>query len=772
MKLSRPIVFVILLALFLGALATRHATTGRLDSPYFRGSAAMEYRAATNVADGVPLTARDVKAGHPEGFVPARVRASGVEYFSGQAFRVARFFGETDGRVFARRFTMFCAALCVFAAYALARGLWDCRAAGLLAAFLVTFLAPLVGATNGRVFSHTVFAALLGSLHAAIAVRALARRSLMWSIAAALCALALLASWEPASILVLAWIVPVAWSQSMSRRARSAFVVAHVAGLLLACAVFPHLVATRALGSWSTAVAIACAGVAFLPEARRRSWRPVPFTIAGAAVITALATPWRAGATEQFPAAAYVMERLRFLAGRPESPGALSDWMRSLWSFDHAPTAAHPLLLMFLPLGFLAIATALCRSCRERRAHFVAGAVVAGVAAFALIVDRSALPVAALAMIAFAAGGVRGLRSGWQGWSGPWARTVLVAVGAFVAFASVVLRGSVVDVPTQIAKAAGVAYRDKGAFLWVSLENTDRELVRFVATRTSVSESILAPDGVSAVLLAFSGRSIAQLPGATSKAASERHVALTRALYASEDSLYALCTRIKAGYVLYTIDTLLDSSRYSPRYLAGLATIDRASIAFRMHFQPESIQHFTLLYENDHYRLFKVTAGAEPIFLTDHPPFFQRELLARTDGDLDAFRESVVQLMLTCADGVNARVSGNAAGARARLEWCVGQAPHFTHARMALADALMDLGDYAAARTQVGEVIAYAPDNTLALYYAAYLEVQLDHPEAAKPYLTLIFAQEHDATMLAKAKTLQNYIERKLPIKPARPQEP
>ncbi len=763
MTLSKPVVSVTLLALLLAALVTRHASTNRLDSPYFKGTAAMDYRHAMEVADGVSLSARDVKAAHPDGFVPDRVRASGVEITTGHAFRLARFFGETDGRPFTRRLTALCAALCVFTAYALSRRLWDCQAAGLTAAFLVAFLAPLIGATNGRVFSHSVFAMFVGSLHAVVALRALTSRSRVWALGAAVIAAGLCAAWEPASIVLLAWIVPVALSR-IERGARVVFVGAHAVALAAAGALFPHLVSTRALAGWTTALALASIAVAALPERRRGTWRPAALLLVGTAVLAVLATPLRTGAPEQFPAITYVFTRLRFLFGRPESATTLSDWMRSLWSLDHAPLAPHPALQLFVPLGLLAGATLLCRACRARRPQFVAAGVTAIAAAAAAAIDRSALPVAAIAMIPFASGGVRALKSG------PWMRPVLVALGGFVAFSSVALRGSVADPTFQLARAAGVAYRDPGAFVWVSLENTDRELIRFVATRTSVSESVLAPDGLSALLLAFSGRTIVQLPGATSRAACERHVALTRALCGDEQALYETCRRLRIDYVLYSIDVLLDAGPYSPRYLAGVASVDPASVAYRMHFDPASIRHFTLVYENDHYRLFKVTAAPEPVFLTDHPLFYQVDLFEQAGRNLGEFRERVVHLIITCAEAMNRGAAGDSQVARTRLTWCVKQAPRFTRAHMALADVLISLGRYQEARAQVADVLAYAPDHSLALYYAAYLEVQLERPDAARPYLTLLFAQERDPALLQRARTLQSYIDKKLSIKPAPPQ--
>jgi tetratricopeptide (TPR) repeat protein len=368
-------------------------------------------------------------------------------------------------------------------------------------------------------------------------------------------------------------------------------------------------------------------------------------------------------------------------------------------------------------------------------------------------------------MIVVRAGAARSISKGLR------SRGPLVAAGAYAAFAGVVLGNTPADPTYRIADAAGVANRDPYGFVRVSFENTDRELVRFMSTRTSVRESVLAPEELSALLVTFTGRTVVQLCGSTSRAAAEKHVELTRALYRDEAALYDLCRRMKIDYVVYAIDVLLDTGAYSPRYLAGVAAIDPAAIAVKMHFEPESLEHFTLLYENDHYRLFRVTEAAQPVFLTDHPLFYQTDVFAAAGRNIDDFRERVVYLLLRHAQGTEARARGDANEARRQLAFCVEQAPRFTRARLALADAFMDLGRYEKAREQVAAVIAYAPDNATALYDAAFIEAQLGRPEQAKPYLALLLAQTGDPDMMEKARTLQSYIERGLPLTPGAPRE-
>lgn len=771
MHLKRSAVFFILLALVLAGLATRTSTRDRLESPYFKGSSAMVYAHALAASEGTPLDTISVKANHPDGYVPARYRADGFEAAWAAAFRAARFVSEVDGRDFARRTTMFLAALCAFTMYALTRRVWDCQASGLVAAFFVAFFAPFVIATNGRAFTHTTLAPFFVTAHAALVVATLgasARRSaIVRAAGAALLAYVLAVSWEPAPYLLAiasAWIA-LTTHHDDARRARVLLLVGQATALVLACFSSHYLVATRAIGSWATTLVVASAAFGVLrPRVLSRHPRLVASAIlfASASVLWVVMTPVRAGATEQFPAFGYLVARALHVFGRPGSPAGLSGWMRHVWSLDHAPLQPQTAIEVFLPLVLLGVAFALNAELRARRI-FVGAVTVAIGAAVATLADRSALPVSVLVMVVVVAGAARSISKSVR------RRGPLVVAAALVALAAVVFRGGTVDASYQIARAAGAANRDPDSFLWVSFENTDRELVRFVATRTSVHDTFLAPDDLSALLRAFTGRSVVALPGSMSRMPAQRHVKFTRALYGTEEELFETCRAAHIDYVVYSIDVLLDTGKYSPRYLAGIDAIDPASIAFKMHFEPESLQRFTLLYENDHYRLFSVSGTPQPIFATDHPPFYQPDLLAKANRDVEAFRQLAVQVMLTYAEGARARAHGNPEGARRRLEWCLLQAPRYTQARIALADALMDLDRYDDARGVIAKLIAYAPDNTKALYYAAFIGAQLGKTDEAKSYLALLLSIERDPQLIERAKALQNAIEQGVPLRKGAP---
>jgi hypothetical protein len=723
----------------------------------------MSYRHMLEVSDHHALGAHDTKAAFPEGYVPARYRAAGAETLTGLGYRAVHVVSDMDGRDFVRRVIVVMASLCVFTVYGAASQLWNSRMAGFLGAFLVAFEPALVSATNGRVFSHAIFAAFFASLYAATALRALRESSRTGAALPALLAFVLLWIWEPARYGLLAWVVPVSLMGSTERHRRMWFVVSHAVVIVAAACLFPHLVATRALGAWTTAVAIGSVVAACLPPKQRAGWRPAAFLLAIAAILTLALTPLRAGESENFPALRYVLTRLQYFGGRPSS-SLLSDWMRGLWSADHAPLAPKALIQLLLPVALCASAWLINREVRSSRARFLCTAIVLLVTSLAAVLDRSVLAFAALPIVSVIAGAATAIERR------RWSHSALVAAAAYTALAGVVLGGKFADPSHLILRATHAETSDPASFSWISFENTDKSLIRFLSTRTSVQESILAPGDLSAVLLAFSGRTSVMLPGTTSRLATNRNVELIRGFYRDEDSFYQLCKQEKVDYVLYSVDMLLDGGEYSPLYTSGISGLTPGAVAARMHFQPESLRHFTLLYENEHYRLFKVSETAQPVFLTDHPLYYQGKLFMDSGASFENFRQRVLWLMANCASGMGARARGDLDKSRQLLDQCVRYAPSFTRARLELAYTLMDLGRYEHARDQIAAIIQYAPDDAAALYAAAYVQVQMQKPDEAKPYLMLL-AQTGDAAYTERAKSLQYYIDHKLPLKPGAPQQ-
>jgi tetratricopeptide (TPR) repeat protein len=138
-----------------------------------------------------------------------------------------------------------------------------------------------------------------------------------------------------------------------------------------------------------------------------------------------------------------------------------------------------------------------------------------------------------------------------------------------------------------------------------------------------------------------------------------------------------------------------------------------------MHFSPEKLRSFQLVYENDSYRLFRLTARSEPVFLSDHPPVYQETILRSLGNDLGAFYGRIVDILATYQTAVAAQARGDENAAILRFRYCLEQAPYFTRAWLGVGDSLLRMRKPDDAFAAYSRVLSYAPDDTHALYYGA-----------------------------------------------------
>ena len=230
---------------------------------------------------------------------------------------------------------------------------------------------------------------------------------------------------------------------------------------------------------------------------------------------------------------------------------------------------------------------------------------------------------------------------------------------------------------------------------------------------------------------------------------------MTTALYAPEEQLYKLCVEAGINFILYRIDGVLDVSKYGPAYAVGLMRVAERSAAVRMHFSPQTLDHFNLVYENDNYRLFRVTDGPEPMFLTDHPLVYQHDLLERHRDTLTSFYARVVDLLIAYTTALQAQVDGDEAGAIDRFRYCLEQAPHFTKAWLGVGDSMLRLGKNETAHAAYGNVLLYAPDNPHALYYSAATLARMGRTEEALGLLEVLLSSTGDRDYLLQGRELK-----------------
>jgi hypothetical protein len=672
----------------------------------------------------------------------------------GYAYRLAHYFTDASQRQFTARFSALFFSLCVLTFFALSRRLWDCQAAGLFAAFLIAFCKPVIAVTNGHEFLHDSYAVLLVSLHLALFVAYVKRPRPLTATLAALTMAAMLAAWEPAPYYAAAIAIAALVAGKLASDARRTFLTTHLLGCLLAGATLPWLRASRFLFVWTWALILVSTSWFYVRAWLPKTTRSALYIATGTVVLAALFRPFHLGALPKLSALDYWIPRLRFLLGKPADPHRLSDAARYLWTLARMSPDKYAVFTFFLPFLFIlpvSLLAARDRATGSRRlVGIVLGIVVIAVGLFLL--DRRGLLAAALGLFVLASVAGYGFGSHLK------TRFFPVAGGTFLIVMQALLPYSWADIPHQAASVLGLRPDSPNEFLWISLGNADQSLVKYVVSRTSVRDPILTPPAEASLLTTFAGRKATGVPGLTTRADMASTEAFVSAFYRDEDSLYAFCDSLGITYVLYSIDFVLDETASSPRYLAGLSTVPQESAAFRMHFAPETLTHFNLVFENDNYRLYRVTREAAPTFLTDHPVVYQGSIAQAHGDNLRAFYNRVIDILVTFQTAQEAQAAGNDREAIRRFRYCLDQAPHFTAAWLRAGDSLLRLGNIQEANAAYTHALQNAPDNPEALFSTALTLARLNRSREALGMLDVLQSSTTDRDILKRAEELRAII--------------
>jgi len=279
------------------------------------------------------------------------------------------------------------------------------------------------------------------------------------------------------------------------------------------------------------------------------------------------------------------------------------------------------------------------------------------------------------------------------------------------------------------------------------------DLVNFVRQEHPQTTRILARYSVGPLLFAYAGQAIALQPKFEVRGSRERVAEYYRGIYGSEDDLYSLCRRWRIDFFLYDLRILLDAGRDSDRWVADRLEIGKNRAAFLLHFAPESLRHFELVYQNSNYRLYRVLDPDESpkprsfppsaVYdlkeyggqVTDDRPFDDQWSMALGDRIRRAFRLIERGQNLLTSDPVSTRrmvvearelypnligeatVLGTAevltGQAKEGLLLCrqeVADNPYFALARYNLAYALIRNDEYGAARAELDQCLLLDPD--------------------------------------------------------------
>jgi hypothetical protein len=137
------------------------------------------------------------------------------------------------------------------------------------------------------------------------------------------------------------------------------------------------------------------------------------------------------------------------------------------------------------------------------------------------------------------------------------------------------------------------------------------DLVEWAAEKSRPGEAFMCEFVMAPSILTYAHRPINQHCFFESDM-REKYQEFSEALFLDEQGLYDFCRKYEASYFVYNAHILLRRDpNMSFRYIADAMGWNRDWAAYRMHFEPETLEHFELAHQNAFLRIYRVLPPEE-----------------------------------------------------------------------------------------------------------------------------------------------------------------
>ncbi|MBI5396253.1 MAG: hypothetical protein HZA91_13235 [Verrucomicrobia bacterium] len=673
----RALVALALLALWAGAawfkaerVAGNPDFSARDDTAMFWGTDALRYRYAKMLATGIEIPEQDTAVLWPRGVSTRAEDARIMEKLAAASYRTVAAAGcPASFHAFLVWWASAMSALAVWPVYLLSRRLWHRRPAGLASVVLWATAYGGLHASNLPRFSAADFAQPWLFLTVYLALTAVTEntpRRIARGLLAAGCCWWTLTLWPSASWMLLLVMViaaaidyhhlaidlvtePEPTRTPRTLQGRALYEPAILVGLAMVGAglTVPSLTARGT--AWSLPVIFGGAWVVLgfllrrvelplpagwrllgdtarlMPRAFRWRRRLAPMALwllaSGLLVALAVATRWftRSKLADYPVLLNLVLAKLVNFGQIPIVPHALEDDVRWLWTQSFLGPEVTTLWLSALGL-LLLTPLAMVLPFIQMRHQAGAAAIASGA--------RLVVPFGRVVMI-----GLTGVLAffwvlasdldGWFVWAASVTAGSLVDVALNVGrypplwrlgarpkiIAAFLLAGAVAANVVGLLKFTGGNDRPPPGFVLA--------LIKQVRSLAEPDAALAAPAMLGSTLLAATGRPILVHDDVLNRGNRARLAAFSEALFGSEADLAAFCRQHGARYVVVAAATMLELAPGQWRYDSNHLMVRRDCAAYRLHFEPETLTRFRLIYTGPLYRLFKVGERWQPSPLGD-----------------------------------------------------------------------------------------------------------------------------------------------------------
>lgn len=525
---------------------------------YYRAESAFQYRYARLASQGaLPTVDRDAQ--WPEGVDTSRETTSVMERATGLAWRLLPE-PRPDLRWFVVCWVAFVSSLSLLAFYAAARRLSRDPPLA-LAATAAYGLSWAAQANIAGTYGFEGFALPAMHLGLAAALASLDRETtdpVPWAFASGAALGLAMSSWHFARLYLLSYLAALAWT--MLRAGGDAVVVKRV-----------RLVAIAGFGG-------ALAAMLAVPAVRPGGG-------------SSLGHAW-----------ALLGEKLIRLLAKPADPSTLSTDARLLWTgpFD-SPELAF-VVFCLAPFGLVLLPRLLSRPASAppsgaEAPWALADALTALYLGGALMVSRL-IPMAAF-FVGLSALRLADKRRRLALW-------LFCGIAALEAFKLLAPASRLNPAMWLAAPLARMEYGVPSTF------RHELSLLRWLKANAGPGRPALAGIGVSGSILAYADTPTVINPKFEALPIRRKVADYLSALTADEAALHDFCARHEAAFVVHATADLLDETTDGTRYLAGRRDLNADMPLYLLHFRPEALTRFTLVYENADFRVFSVGVSTRP----------------------------------------------------------------------------------------------------------------------------------------------------------------
>lgn len=693
--------FLVLAGLFSANVALKvRAYPGK---PLYVSDSAMRYRYANMVSKGEQIPEVDGKLQAPEGLKVRSLLFLFQDYTIGLTYRIFSAFNpRVSFDLYLKWFVCIFSSLPVVAVFLIGNSVWKNRISGIMAAAFYAVSIPgferVIGHYLREEFALPFIFFSLYFFLASIGHSRDRKAANIHGLFAGVFTFLALSSWHLSNFYFLIFLVGVA-IVAFSRGDLKPVMrpTLYVVGFAIFAGFLNEPLRTRLfLASFATVIGY-CLVVTYAASLRLRMNRRaaagvlIPLIIVSL-VLVALLSPNKG---EYGHVYSLVFSKAKFLLDKPDDPGLLSRDARLLWLGPFQSPSLFSFLYGFgaiilasiYPLGVL-----LGRWARRRATQSQEIILFMSVVFFLLFLAIRRLEVFAVFFVAVLIAGIyvlfkrRGLFI---------ALSLVLIILAFEGFkATTHLKPSPITEVLRGIKRPRVESP--------SLHDRDRtEIFRWISMFTPADAVFLARFAASPMIVTYGQRTAVLHPIFETKHIREKVYECASSFYRTEKELYDVCKKYGVDYVLYEANQLLDSGELGDRYLTDNLKLAIDCAAFKMHFAPEGLRHFTPVFQTDYFRVFEIRQkpGEQKTHYLRYSPQYDGSLFrveemgpSFSDSLVTIAWESIEKALGLAQQGAALAAGGNFKDAARVFNIALELMPRLERAGFALAECYKKMG--------------------------------------------------------------------------------